>query len=107
MDDLTISGESTADPNECCGQYGKCAPWCENASTDSGIIDPVSYAPEVFVDGKWTGNGLRFATYREADLWANDLLMRWFVPSDARAVTSTDPVTSVIDAGGNYSSINR
>ena len=51
---------------------------------------PASYAPEVFVDGAWTGNGLRFASEDEAEAWGRDLLMRWFVPSDSRAVASDD-----------------
>ena len=49
-----------------------------------------SWAPEVFVEGQWAGNGLRFATKEEAELWGLDLLMRWFVPSDSRAVESED-----------------
>ena len=49
-----------------------------------------SWAPEVFVEGKWTGNGLRFATKDEAERWGNGLLTRWFVPSDNRAVESED-----------------
>ncbi len=52
----------------------------------------MSYAPEMFVDGGWSGNALRFATEAEAEAWGRDLLMRWFVPSDSRAVPSTDPV---------------
>lgn len=56
----------------------------ENTST--------SWAPEVLVEGKWSGNALRFATEEEAAHWANALLLRWFVPTDSRAVPSTDPV---------------
>lgn len=51
-----------------------------------------SWAPEVFVDGEWAGNSLRFATKDEAERWARDLLYRWFVPTDSRAVESDDPV---------------
>ena len=51
-----------------------------------------SWAPEVFLEGKWSGNGLRFATKEEAEKWGADLLMRWFVPTDSRAVESDDPV---------------
>jgi hypothetical protein len=36
----------------------------------------------------------------EADRYAHDLLMRWFVPTDARAVGSPDPVTYTYTADG-------
>lgn len=52
----------------------------------------MSWAPEVFVEGKWSGNAVRFATEDEAKRWGRDLLLRWFVPTDSRAVASTDPV---------------
>lgn len=51
-----------------------------------------SWAPEVLVEGKWSGNAIRFATKEEAELYGLDLLGRWFVPTDSRAVGSTDPV---------------
>jgi hypothetical protein len=51
-----------------------------------------SFAPEVFLEGKWSGNGVRFETEEEAFLWGSDLLTRWFVPTDHRAVPSEDPV---------------
>jgi hypothetical protein len=60
----------------------------------------MSYAPEVFTDGQWAGNGLRFATREEAERWGRDLLMRWFVPTDSRAVESADPVNyRLLDSG--------
>ena len=49
-----------------------------------------SWRPEVFADGTWTPNGLRFATESEAKEWARDLMMRWTHPSDFRAVPSED-----------------
>lgn len=52
----------------------------------------MSWKPEVFAEGEWCGNALRFATFDEADRWARDLLYRWFVPTDSRAVESDDPV---------------
>lgn len=54
----------------------------------------VSYAPEVIADstGKWCGNGLRFATYEEAESNVNDLMMRWFAVQAVRVVESSDPV---------------
>ena len=51
-----------------------------------------SWAPEVLCSGTWTPNGVRFATEAEAEQWGRDLLMRWFVPTDSRAVQSTDVV---------------
>ena len=52
----------------------------------------MSWKPEVFLEGKWSGNGLAFETEQEAAHWGRDLLMRWFVPTDSRAVESNDPV---------------
>ena len=52
----------------------------------------MAWKPEVMVDGKWARNGLVFATKEEAEANARDLLMRWFVPTDSRAVESDDPV---------------
>lgn len=61
----------------------------------------MSWKPEVFIpsDNKWCANGLVFATKEEAEQNAVDLLMRWFVPTDSRAVESLDAV--------NYSYIGR
>lgn len=52
---------------------------------------PRSWAPEVLVEGKWSGNGLRFETREECEQYGRDLLARWFVPVDSRAVESSDP----------------
>ncbi len=49
-----------------------------------------SWKPEVFVEGKWAGNGLRFATKEEAEASGLDLLLRWTSTSDSRAVESED-----------------
>ena len=59
----------------------------------------MNFKPEVFVEGKWSGNGLVFATREEAELWGKDLLMRWILPTDARAVESKEPVNYVFKAG--------
>jgi len=50
----------------------------------------MSFKPEVFAEGEWCGNGLTFATKEEAEQNAKDLLMRWFVPTDSRAVESDE-----------------
>jgi murein tripeptide amidase MpaA len=52
----------------------------------------MSWAPEVKVDGKWAGNAVRFATKEEAEESGRELLSRWWVPTDSRAVPSDDPV---------------
>jgi hypothetical protein len=52
----------------------------------------MSWKPEVLVSGKWAGNALVFATKEEAEQWGRDLLMRWFVPTDSRAVEVDKPV---------------
>jgi hypothetical protein len=59
----------------------------------------MSYKPEVLVDGTWSPNGLAFATEAEAAQWGRDLLMRWYVPTDSRAVESDQPVNSKIEDG--------
>lgn len=51
-----------------------------------------SYAPEVKADssGNWCGNGLRFPTKEEAEANVRDLMMRWTLVTDTRAVESED-----------------
>lgn len=56
-----------------------------------------SWKPEVLVDGKWASNALRFATKAEAEASVNELLSRWFVPSDGRATESEEPVNYRFD----------
>jgi hypothetical protein len=58
----------------------------------------MSYKPQVFVEGKWSSNALVFATKEEAEQNARDLLMRWWVPTDSRAIESEEtPNYSYID----------
>lgn len=54
----------------------------------------MSWAPEVVADssGEFCGNSLRFATKEEAEANAHDLMMRWMLVTDTRAVESSDPV---------------
>ena len=59
----------------------------------------MSWAPEVFVDGQWAGNALRFATEEEAAAYGRALLARWFVPTDSRAAPSDDPVSDALVEG--------
>jgi len=59
----------------------------------------MSWKMEVQVDGKWSGNGIAFATKKEAELAGQDLLGRWFVPTASRAVESDQPVNYEIVDG--------
>ncbi|HUW57384.1 MAG TPA: hypothetical protein VMZ92_12175 [Planctomycetota bacterium] len=56
----------------------------------------MSYSPEVIADdsGKFCGNGLRFATQKEAEVWVRDLSMRWLSVRETRVVESEDPVNT-------------
>jgi hypothetical protein len=53
---------------------------------------PKSFKPEVIVDnsGVWCGNGLHFATFKEAEKNVKDLAVRWFLVTDIRVSTSED-----------------
>lgn len=63
----------------------------------------MSYKIEVLVEGKWSTNGLRFATEAEAAAAADELLSRWWVPDAGRAAESTDPVNYRFDFAANRS----
>jgi hypothetical protein len=54
----------------------------------------MSFKPEVIADssGKWTPNGMAFATREEAEVWVKDLANRWFMVTDTRVVESDQPV---------------
>ena len=54
----------------------------------------MSWKPEVRTgnDEKWYDNSLRFATREEAEISAKDLMARWLLVVDCRAVESDDPV---------------
>jgi hypothetical protein len=57
------------------------------------VSNPVSFAPEVIADSSgWTGNGLRFATFAEADANVRNLYSRWTSVREFRVVESSDPV---------------
>lgn len=60
----------------------------------------MSYAPMVRTTdfGPFAGNALRFATEKEAQMWLDDLMCRWFAVTDTRVDESTDPV--------NYSTVD-
>jgi hypothetical protein len=52
----------------------------------------MSYKPEMFVQGEWCSNQLRFATEEEAKSSAKALFMRWTLPEKWRVSESDDPV---------------
>jgi hypothetical protein len=59
----------------------------------------MSWKPEVKTvnDDKWYGNALAFATQEEAVVSAKDLMNRWLLVTDCRAVESDEPVNYRID----------
>lgn len=57
---------------------------------------PMSYKPEVFVDNQWAQNNLAFATKAEAEAAAFDIMSRWMLVQDYRAVESDQPVNYAI-----------
>jgi len=57
----------------------------------------MSWKTEVYVDEEWCGNALVFETELEAKLYGADLLSRWFVPTDYRAVETDAEVNYKIE----------
>jgi hypothetical protein len=49
------------------------------------------------VGREWAGNALRFATHAEAEQSAQELMSRWFMPSDYRVDESSDEVNYAFD----------
>jgi hypothetical protein len=70
-------------------------------------LDMQSWRPEVVADagGKWTPNGLCFATRDEAYRWAQDLSYRWILVSKYRAMPCSEPVNYRYDADGKLEPI--
>jgi hypothetical protein len=65
------------------------------------MAEPTSFRPEVFVQGEWVANALRFATYSEAKSYAQDLYSRWTLCEGFQAEPCDDPVTHVwVDGKG-------
>jgi hypothetical protein len=52
----------------------------------------MSYKPEVRVNGSFHSNALVFATREEAEQSARELMGRWLLVTDYRAVESDQPV---------------
>src|SRR5271166_3664294 len=76
--------------------HGKRAQACRNSDSPYKPIGEfnMSFKPEVFVQGSWSTNALRFETETEAYRYAVDLAMRWTLVADFRATGCADPVTA-------------
>ena len=63
----------------------------------------MSWKTELKCGSEWSSNSLRFSTEAEAIASGKELMSRWFVPTAARAVISTDSVNYLFDfaAGKN------
>jgi len=62
----------------------------------------MSWKTEVFAENEWVSNRLRYATEQEAIAAGHELLSRWYVPSDSRAVEiPTDTVNYKFENGHN------
>lgn len=59
----------------------------------------MSWKPEVKVHNEWCANGLVFATEEAALSSAKDLMNRWILVEDARAVPSKEKVNYQIVDG--------
>jgi hypothetical protein len=69
-----------------------------NTPASRGEHVTVNYKPSVEVEGKFSENGLVFATYTEAYESAESLMFRWYAVTNIRVVETTDKV--------NYTRIN-
>ena len=56
-----------------------------------------SWKMEVCVQGKWSSNAVAFKTEQEAIEAGRELLNRWFVPTDHRAVQSDQEPNYIFD----------
>lgn len=57
----------------------------------------MNWKPEVEVNGTWSENNQVFATGEEALAMAKDIMRRWLLVTDYRAVQTEDPVTWTLD----------
>jgi len=67
----------------------------------------VSYKGEVFVQGEWGSNALRFETADEASGYVRDLACRWTMVEDSRTVASDEPATDIWDSATGLRSIDK
>ena len=59
-----------------------------------------SWAPEVFVEGRWSRNALRFATEAEAKASASALFGRWWLTEGYRATEDDEQPNYRLENGG-------
>lgn len=59
----------------------------------------MSWKMEVLVQGKWSSNACVYETQDEAKAAGAELLSRWMVPEDYRAVESSEPVNYKFENG--------
>jgi len=57
----------------------------------------MSWRTQVYADGDWVGNALRFATEGEAHAYGRDLFLRWTMAKDVREVEVDEPPTHAWD----------
>jgi len=64
-----------------------------------------SYRAEVVAErgGRWSGNGLRFATEREAKIYVASLMMRWALVTDTRVIASPELVNARLELVDEHS----
>jgi hypothetical protein len=60
----------------------------------------MTWKPEVKVSGEWARNGLVFETEQEAKDNANNLMMRWIMVEDCRAIETDEPANYRWTNGG-------
>lgn len=51
----------------------------------------MSFKAEMLVSGEWVSNLLRFEHRAEAERYAEDLFMRWTMPTDKRVTECDEP----------------
>lgn len=59
----------------------------------------INWKMEVKTGGKWSTNSCTYSTEQEALNAGKELLSRWTVPSDYRAVETNDPVNYEFNNG--------
>jgi hypothetical protein len=59
----------------------------------------MAWKTEVHTSDGWNTNALVFATEKEAVDYGHELLSRWWVPDDSRAVESADAVNYKFENG--------
>jgi len=71
--------------------------------------DAKGYIGEVIADnsGQWVGNGLTFATAREAECYVYDLASRWMMVQSTRVIPVKDEPTHFWSDDGKLGNLDR